>query len=54
MLVNLVSLPLFKMNWLLMYQKRHTSLKLTQLQIPKWKSNMADTSVFSQKIYAKL
>ena len=34
-LCSLVSLSLFKMSWLLMYKKVHTSLNLTKLQIPK-------------------
>ena len=49
MLLNLVSLPLLKMNWLLMYKNLDTPLNLTKLQIPKWKSSMMDTSVFSER-----
>ena len=48
MLLNLVSLPLLKMNWLLMHKNLHTPLNLTKLQMPKWKSSMKDTSVFPQ------
>ena len=54
MLFNLVSLPLLKMNWLLMYKKLHTPLNSTKLQILQLKSSMTGTSVFSQRNYAKL
>ena len=32
----------------------HTPLNSAKLQIPKWKSSMTDTPVFSQRNYAKL
>ena len=51
---NFMSLPLLIMNWLLMYKYLHTPLNSTKLQLPKWKSSMMDTPVFSQRIYAKL